>query len=596
MASKKVACLEITGPTHVWNRCFHADFVPSEEDFVYYYNTLLGLDAVSVSLTVESIPDDFNMSLLPNEDGTPTAWPACDLQTELLEVEKREKFKQYVRHICETERMRASLRFMKSVATAAPAAGGAAEPKEFKPQSRQQAWFQELLKTLDGDGDADVERDALMAIHETDETRVPIAWVFTPCVADVRRRQGSRIIMDPALGTKWASVLGTPACPDLIVSRRISTVGWGFQGTQSDNLLRATVDWFIASQDAVVTDGLTPYLLGADKELARILFTFKRTRVNERFLTEDREDDADPLTRVYKLVKYVELHLLASALEDPSIPRIGYELFKKYLHYLFRNNGIPREYYETDPNVERILLRWVESHMGFRSDAEPPIAVWKTLWEIITHGEAVTPQRLSLFLTTLDSMDPLAMMLFTQSDKQNFATEWIKLYLETQTIPDIKERVKSVILQEQVKQWCAQYISETAFANQLMPGFIGPVCTRAGFYTKRFKAGRFTLGLKFKNIIGTDAGNEVAMAAAAEATAEEEAEEEVLEMEESAAAAGANVVKEINTIQFTSITQEEDGVKTRKRAVRQTVIAERENSRIEHFFAASTTTIDLGAV
>jgi hypothetical protein len=554
-------------------------------------------------MTTEPVPEDFNVSLLPNSDAAPSAFPACDLETTQDELQKRAQFKQYVRQVCEMERMRASLRFMVQ-----PTASTETEDAESKPkvkQTRQQLWFQELLRTLDAD--SEVERDALMPVHESEESRIPIAWILTPCVADVRRRQGSRIITDPALGTKWAPLLGTPVCPDMIVSRRISTAGWGFQGEHSDALLRNVVDWFIKSQDSAPKDGLTPFLLGADKELARILFTFKRTRVNERFLTEEREDATDPLSQVYRMMKQVEFQLLASSLEDPKIPKIGYDLFRKYLSYIFKNAGIPRDYYDSDPNVERILIRWVDSQMGFRADAAPLVESWKTLWEIVVK-ERATPDRVSIFLMTLDSHDPLSVMLFSTTDKQALATEWIKMYLDTQVIPDVKEKVKSVILHEQVRQWCSQYIPELVFVNQFMPGFIGPVCTRAGFYTKRFKAGRFVQGLKFKYIIGTDAGNEVAATADAEDVADSDEEQErqerqeqqeqqeqsteVLEVQEPAEAP----VKEVNTVQYTSVTQTEGGVKTRKRTVKQTVVAESDKARIEHFFASTTTEINLGSV
>ncbi len=260
---------------------------------------------------------------------------------------------------------------------------------------------------------------------------------------------------------------------------------------------------------------------------------------------------------------------------------------------MFKNAGIPRDYYDGDPNTERILSRWFESQMGFRADATPLVGTWKVLWEMIIRDVA-TPARVSLFLMTLDSHDPVSVIMFTTTDKQNIATEWIKLYLETQTIADTKEKVKSVILQEQVKQWCAQYIPEIVFGTQLMPGFIGPVCTRCGFYTKRFKAGRYTLGLKFKYITGTDAGNEVGAAT----TEEEEADQanEVLEVQETDTTLKAAQTTEVNTIQYTSVTQTEGTVKTRKRTVKQTVIAEDAKARIEHFFAASTTEINIGSV
>ncbi len=586
MVNKTLVLLEITSPTGaVWNRCFLTEYVPSAEDFQYYYNTLLDLPGTIIEMTTEVVPEDFNSSLLPNSDVAPSAFPACDLETTHDETQKRAQFKQYVRQVCEMERMRSSLKFMKQATTEE-----SAEEKTVTKvrMTKQQLWFQDLLKTLDAD--SEVERDALLTLHESDETRVPIAWILTPCIADVRRSKGSRLITDADLGTKWAPLLGTPVCPDLIVSRRISTVGWGFQGDVSDALLRTVVNWYIKSQDTDTKDGLTPFLLGADKELARIMFTFKRTRVNERFLTEDREDVSDPLSQVYRIMKQLEIQLLTSSIEDPKIHRIGYDMFKKYLYYVFKNAGIPRDYYDTDPNVERILVRWVDSQMGFRPDTPPLVESWKLLWDLIVR-DAATPARVNLFLTTLDSHDPLSVMMFTNTDKQNLATEWIKLYLETQTIPDAKERVKSVILQEQVRQWCAQYISEIVFGTQLMPGFIGPVCTRCGFYTKRFKAGRFTQGLKFKYITGTDAGNEVGAAEEESQEQEGETAADVLEVQDT-----LPQLKEVNTIQYTSVIKEEGGVKTRKRTVKQTVIAENDNARIEHFFAATTTEINLGSM
>lgn len=590
MSNKTLVILEISSGTNVWTRCFLANFVPSLDDFKYYYNVLLGLENASIEVYTEEIPEDFNTSLLPNADAAPSTFPACDLETPANEESKRAQFKQYVRHVCEMERMRTSLKFMKSATATAENESSEKTAGTFKPLSKQQAWFQDLLRTLDTD--SEVERDAILAVHESDETRVPIAWIITPCVSEARHAKGSRLITDPVLGTKWAPLFGTSACPDLIVSRRISTVGWGFQGEQSDALLKTVIDWYVKSQDVVVKDGLTPFLLGADKELARILFTFKRTRVNERFLTEEREDESNPLSHVYKLMKQVEIQLLGSSIEDSKIPKLSYDLFKKYMYYMFKNAGIPRDYYDGDPNMERILGRWVESHMGFRPNVDPLVGAWKMLWDMIVRDSA-TSARVTLFLTTLDSHDPLSVMLFTTIDKQNFATEWIKLYLETQTIADTKERVKSVILQEQVKQWCTQYIPEIVFGTQLMPGFIGPVCTRCGFYTKRFKAGRYTLGLKFKYITGTDAGNEVGAAAE-----EEEAEQtnEVLEVQEQAAAPAAAQQTEVNTIQYTSVTQVDGSVKTRKRIMKQTVVAEDDKARIEHFFAASTTEINIGAV
>ena len=549
--------LEIATPSLVWNRAVVTNYVPEKEDLQFYYRQLLGLANATVALNALEVPSTFNDSLLSTGLRIPTQFPVHDLETPPENAEKRRQYATFLQQLCDVEKSRAALQVF--AATEDPTEADAASPKKTSASLlKTRAWVQDLLRSLHAD--ETVESSDLVPAEI--DAFVPIGWIFTPVVADVRDTRGSRIVLDPALGSKWERLLGTDVFPDMVVSRRISTQTWAFQHATSDSLVKATLEWYLASQDATIKDGMSGWIQEADKEMTALFATFKRIKVNEKLMRESLPKSGDKQSKVFTVVSTVEARCLASALEHEEVEALSMEQIQRFMKYVFRGFGIPKE--TAAEGVQQIYQRWVHGNLGFRPDATPILESWTELWNVVMRGRA-TREHVDLFLKTMDCWDPLEAGLMTATQRKDVESEWVKIFIDNMlTSGEKKDRLPTIPLYKHVEEWCKKYLPVGLFASNFSPAAIGPVFTIRGFNKTKASGGRFMLGLKYKH-------PECAPATVSAAETESKA----------TTAVAVTVSKETR-----------GGVTEETRSVRMT--AESDGGRIEHFFAATTQEIHLG--
>ena len=488
-ATKHLLCIEIRTPKTVWNRSVISYRVPAVDELTFYYKTLLGIHDATVGIEYETIPEDFNETLLTVLDKAPTAYPVHDLETDETNNEKREKYKTYIRQLCEMERSRAILAvFVRPVVVAATEDDELTITQSSGRLTRSRAWVRELLRSLNHDQEV---VDAEHQICEAGE-KLPLGWILTPTSREYRETRGSRIVSDTAVGAVWAPLLGSDLYPDLVVSRLISTVGWAFQHPTSDALVKATLEWYMTARDAAIKEGISGWIQGLEYEMNELFSTFKRIRVCERFSALPNESTDDKAATL-KLISTVEHQLLQSAHENTDIVPVPLELFRKYVSYLLREHKLPK-----DNAVDAILQRWVRSKLGFRGGVDPLLSTWKETWHLMMRGKP-TVDRVLMFVRTLESWDPVEAMSFTTPVKSGIAAEWMHIFMDNEMIVDEKSRVRSTQLHDRVKEWCSKFLPVSVFPTSFTPMCIGPVFSKRGYNSIKRGDGRYTMGLKYKN-------------------------------------------------------------------------------------------------
>ena len=511
-ATKSLQCLEIKTAQKVFHRVLYTDETPNQEDLEFYYRTLLGFTDATITITCEEVPFDFNSSLLGIQDLAPSGWPACELETAPEDAEKRVKYLDYIQRLCEMERSRAALRlFMRnnasntaSASTRSPTdlyATNAVTQDEIYTTRRhrmKRSWVHEVLKKIN----EEIYGDDAYAIVACEMNEDPFGWILTPTMKGGRSSIGSRIVLNKEVGRKWLELLGTTFYPDLVVSGRISTASWAFQHALSNELIETTTRWYLASQDATLTDDISPFLPNADKDLATLFLAFRRVKISDRLLSEGA--GTDRVSQVYKILSAIENTLLAPGGGEDGIQIIEYDTFLKYVQYTLRGFNIPREIYGSMEGVSQTVARWVRGRLGFVACVPPLLQAWGEIWTLLMGENPPTAIRVNLFLATLDSYDMVQVALMTQMDKLAISQEWIRVYIETQLVPDPDSKIRSTVLYEQVQLWCLKYLSGEVFGNQFSATYIGPILTRRGMIVKKEKTGRFMGGYRFKNFIGEE--------------------------------------------------------------------------------------------
>jgi hypothetical protein len=603
---QKLVCIRITTPKKVYDRCLLLPECPPLEDLEYYYRTLLDMEGATVALTAIPVPTDFNKTLLPSLDDVPSDCPVSDLETELVEVERREKYVTFLQQLCEMERSRVVLQNFKRPTRKGPKYTNAIteEPLHLNgyaalahSQGTQRAWIQEILRELN----TEPEENSLVVASPTDFP--PYGWVLTPSAASTRYSRGSRIMLDTTTGMKWEGLLGTDLYPDLVVTRRLTSRGWAFQDARSEALIEATVQWFLASQDVEIKMGLTPFMIGLDKELNALFSAFKSVRVCNRLL--ESAGDSNPQSRVLRFLQSLESRCLESAEINEDIAPISIGAFHKFLTYLFRAAEIPRDAYVGDDNVRATVDRWVTSQFGFKEGAECVLPKWKEMWDLVMRGKP-SAVRLNHFLASMDVWDPVMVASFRRNiERPAVAQEWIRIFLDTQLVRETSARLRSTTLHAAIRRWCLRFLPEEMFGSQFAPVNVGPVLTKKGLGVTKLRHGRYITGYKFRegfcepDTVEPEAGSD------SEETAQPRMDSRHVDGE-GEGEVDAGLVK-ANTVVFTeTTTKTADGGKVKNStAVRMSVVEEKHGT-IEHFLFASTTsttaggkeatTIDLGRI
>jgi hypothetical protein len=393
------------------------------------------------------------------------------------------------------EQSRAALRvFTRPEEASAPVKGGFTNVRFHSTRN----WVKELLRTLSDEHEYDQNDQNELIVAPEKDTFVPIGWIFTPVVLGIREERGSRIVMDPVIGTHWEKLLGTDMYPDLVVSRRISTLNWAFQHVTSDALVRATMAWYLAAQDAKLEGGVSGWIPEADREITALFSTFKRIKVNERLIMEGLPKTSEKNGQLFTILSSVESRLLGSSLEIPEIAPCSHDVFRRYMTYVFRGFGIAKEMYSGNEAVNQILLRWSRASLGFRGGVDPLLESWKDMWSVIMR-ERPTVDRVYHFLRTMDCWDSLEAALLSPQQKTEIANTWIHMYIENEIIVDAKARERSTTVHAATKEWCLKYVPESVFPTNFNPMRIGPLFTARGFNSVKRSDGRHTLGMRFKH-------------------------------------------------------------------------------------------------
>ena len=578
---RHLVSIEIETPTKVWNRTVVSPFVPSAEDFKYYYNTMLGIQGASVKITSEEVAETFNDTLLEVADRAPTLFPQHDLETTQDQSERRNAYAMFIKQLCDMERSRASLRmFMNAKPSYEETPEDDDDDDDITSEGfvhnsmfKSRKWVNELLRSLNSEfeyeDNFDDAKDSLMPVYSDEYT--PPGWIFTPTAEGVRSSRGSRIVINAEVGKKWEKMLGSDLFPDMVVARRISSISWAFQHPTCDALVKAMLDWYIASQDAKFSDGISDWIPNAEKEMNYLFSTFRKIKVNERLIMQALPSVNSKQNSVFKILNTVESRLLSNQTEISTIVPISHELFTSYINYLFKGMNVDKDLYQNNESVRQILNRWANSRMGFRGDAEPLLSNWVQMWNTIMRGH-VTQERLSLFLRSLACWDNYEAAALTPTQKQILGNEWINIYIDQEIVPDEKGKILSTMAHTRCKDWCLQFLPEVIFPTSFTPMTIGPMFTRRGYLTIKSKDGRRMHGIKFRT----------------------EPEPNLYGVEKEVKVAKVKSSKVVNVVTAT----DEDRV-AEQHSVTQTTRATTDTGGIiEHFFSATVTTqeIHLGSL
>lgn len=506
-----LVCLTVYEQQLVWNRSLVLNFVPDKDDLLFYYKTLLDLEVANVEIKSYEIPESFNSTLINVNDEVPRNFPYYDLETAVDDIEKRQRYYNYIEQLCLMEKNRAELNVFKhdgdrrKKSTLAPESDGSDLSDLYERKSRTvnrcKEWVNELLRSLNADYEEKptVEENSMTSILKEEEY-LPIGWIFTPSVAHIRNSRGSRIVVNSDIGKKWESLLGSDLYPDMVVARRLSAETWAFQHEKADALIRATIDWYLATQDTKLVDGISSWITAAEREISGLFTVFRRIKVNERLMNNAIPKIHDKHGQIIKLIHQVESQHLISVSEDPSIKPCSVEIFQRYMIVLFRGFNIEKEYYNGNENMISHTQRWARNQMGFRTDVDPPLPAWENLWSAATREKKQTsPDRVSLFLRSLATWDPLESVNITLDQKKNLVTDWVLCYIDNELIVDSDGRELSTVLQARCQDWCLKFLPRSIFGTNFSSMATTPVLSRLGFISVKKTRGRETMGIRFKN-------------------------------------------------------------------------------------------------
>jgi hypothetical protein len=490
---RRLVCIDIVAAKNVlYSRTVYTEYVPTDEDLHFYYRELCGLTDAIVTATVIDVPPDFNEALVAFSEQIPTRFPTYDITATLEEADKIAKYHDYIQNLSEMEKSRAKLQVHIKTAATVPSGlfpATATPDVKRRPILKRHAWVREILASFESE---ETVSDDLVTVES--DNLIPHAWILTPVIGSVRADRGSRLLLDAIKGKHWECLLGSSLFPDFVVSRRISTQSWLFQHETADTLLRATLDFYIASQDATIVGGLSSWISIADKEIAMLMNAFKKIKVNERVL----KNQEDP-RHVYNVLNSIELRCLASKSTNPEIHPLSVHIFRKYFNYVALGLGIPPEKYQNNENITQILRRWERSEFGFRADVDPIVPAWSNMWKLVMAG-APTIERVSLFLATLDAWNPIESSMLSQDQCVSIATEWIRLFIANEVVREEGKYEIALVVYDETRRWCLQNLPVGMFEKILRSDtLIRDLYVTNNFIITKSSALRKMTGLRLRN-------------------------------------------------------------------------------------------------
>jgi len=494
MTDQRLITIDIVAGRTLYSRTVYTEYLPTTEDLNFYYRELCGLTDAIVTSTIVDVPPDFNQALVAFSEAIPTRFPNHDITATLEDAAKIENYHNYIKQLSEMEKSRAVLQVHIKTAATVPCGVPIADPPaastiKKRPRTHRHAWVREILQSLESEM---VVGDELVALENDD--LIPHAWILTPVLGSVREERGSRILVDAVKGKHWECLLGSSLFPDFVVSRRISTHNWLFQHASADALLRATLDFYIASQNATLVGGLSGWIPIADKEFTLLINTFKKIKVNEQVLTSH----TDP-HHIYNVLNSIELRCLASKTTNTDICPLDTHMFRKYIHYVAQGMNMPPEKYQNLEGVSQVLRRWERSEFGFRGDIDPIIPAWSKMWKLVMAGKP-TVERVALFLATLDAWNPMEGNLLSKDQCDTIAEQWISIFIANETVPAVGKYEIALIAYDETRRWCLQYLPAAIFEKVFkVDRVIRDTYVKLGFNVKKSHILRIVMGLQLRN-------------------------------------------------------------------------------------------------
>jgi len=486
---RTVLTIDIRCAGRIWLRSLCTDFVPNIKELEFYYIRLCGFLDATVALQTQQVPHDFKEELLTVCEEQPTKFPAVDLDT--TDESRMTEYRTYITQLCDMERTRARLNVSRPVKSTEPVVkevGGVM-------LKRRRKWVTDLLAQLH----AEVE-ETYDLVPVAEDRSIPYAWVFTPTAHEIRRDKGSRVILEPAVGKAWEQRLGSDLYPDFVVSRRVSSASWAFQHPSSVALVKAAVEWYLASQDARLRDGVSDWIPRSELDLAHVFAPFKKMKLNERMLYESLP--TTPEGAVGTMLQQMETGMFESKAVNSSVFPLSYKMMERLVHYTARSFKIPAEAYKGVSSVHQLLLRWERSQFGIKPESMPILSSWHETWSLCIRN-CPTAERVGLFLNTLDSWDTYESTLMSEQTKQGILEEWIKVYADHEVEAEPHGKVQAYLLDGIIKDYCNKYIPHTVFHKlynrNVMRKLVGDTLLKYGFRSTSVGQSRTMIGLRLKH-------------------------------------------------------------------------------------------------
>lgn len=462
----------------------------TEEDAIFYYHYLLGFQNFVVKIHNQLVPESFTVSLLgASISDIPLHFPAYDLETDHTGVQK---YFTLLERVCEMENLR--VEYGIGAISVGVSSGASSENQESSQKTKYKSWVEEVLKAIH------TSTMEAASIHLSDQNRT-FAWMVTPVLKEVRDIRGSRVITDETIGKEWASRLGTEVFPDLVISRRFSTIDWKFQHPSSDTLAKQAIHWYLEAQmlGTSARAGISPWILEADEELAAVLTPFKRLGLRQHFThVNPDKSNKDKLNPITEVIQRLEGDHILSGLTHEGVMILTANIWERYIRHIFRAYSVATTIVDSCwGSVQETIQIWCRGSMGIRVDQPALVSIWQIWWEALVVPKP-TQERFDLFLSTLDLHDPIMNLNLSTTQKYAIGAGWIKVCVETEFEPDSTTRIPTSLIYTSIRDWCIKYVPTVLLDNSFKPQHIGPVLTTLGYLCHRTKKGRAIVGLRYK--------------------------------------------------------------------------------------------------
>ena len=459
--------------------------LPTRADIQFYYERLLGVEGCEYFLQEREVPDTFPISHIATSHLAPKEWPQFDKH--LTCAKEYHRYCTLLDRMAEMERLRSEC----GVTTAEAAPTSLVESilqkaqGQGQPKTKYARWVQDLLKAVQ--------------VAE-DPTHIPdteaLAWLFTPVLEDARDTRGCRIITDAALGQAWANRVGTELYPDIVLCRRIASLYWRHDNEMTRDFVGRIIAWYLDSQQTRMVENVSPWIRGADAELATLLAPFQTVGVGVGL---QRPLPDNPLGSL--LLRLEEEHIvsrLANRTKKLYIPTKSE--WVQYIRHVFRAQKIRMDlvelYWKT---VEQQIDVWVRGKFGLDVKGPAVVKEWEAIWNLVMYDQTAS-ERFALFLDSLNLFTMVLLETMTATERTVLLQKWVQIYIESEMEPDAKCGVNCMQWNEQVRLWLANLLPILYVDAMATPQFLTPTMAQLGYLAGRKRTDRVYYGLKFKHL------------------------------------------------------------------------------------------------